>query len=234
MNLKLAVILGSGLDIVINTFPDKKILHEDKNGIHKRKIFIVKHKDKKLIIFSGRKHYYEGYSKNDILSNIRIAKQYGVKYVLLTNAAGGLNESFNMSDIMLISSHINFNKKIIRVASKNVYDEELKNKFIGICTSEKVICREGIYCYLPGPAYETNAEIRMLRKANVDAIGMSTVPEVTEASRLGIRTTALSVITNLLRENTSVKTNHNDIIKSARQASNDISSIIKRLAIELN
>jgi len=102
-SIKLAVILGSGLDIVVDSFAEKKILNEGGTGLHKRKIYLVKHKGKKALVFTGRKHFYEGYSKSDILSNIRLTKQYGVKTALLSNAAGSLNENFEVPDIMLIS-----------------------------------------------------------------------------------------------------------------------------------
>ena len=118
--------------------------------------------------------------------------------------------------------------------SAKMYDGDLKDKFLEICTSEKIICREGVFCCLQGPAYETNSEIRMLRKMKVDAVGMSTIPELIEAHRLGIRTIELSVITNLLIENRPAFTLHNDVIESAHKSFPSLSCAIKRLLLELN
>jgi purine-nucleoside phosphorylase len=113
-------------------------------------------------------------------------------------------------------------------------DEDLKSALINSCRELKVKCHQGIYGFLPGPAYETRAEIRMLKKYNIDAVGMSTVPELLEASASGIRVLALSVITNLLKDNSMSPANHKDVLNVARKASPILFSVILRLLNELN
>src|SRR6266540_7027504 len=100
MNPVLAVILGSGLDSILNFFQEKKVIADDGSGIHPRKVYHSNYRNSELILFSGRKHFYEGYSKDEVLSNVRLVDKLGVKNLVITNAAGGLNENFEVSDIM--------------------------------------------------------------------------------------------------------------------------------------
>lgn len=233
--MKLSLILGSGLDAVTERFPQKRLLRTEENGIHTKKIYLLSHDGSEFLIFSGRKHFYEGYPADELVSNIRLSYDYGVRNVVITNSAGGLNPNFAVSDIMLIKSFVNFNQGFppFKGVRGIIVDDNLRDLFLSACLSENIPIREGIYCYFPGPAYETPSELRMLRRLNVDAVGMSTIPEIHESSRLGINVLAFSVITNLLRENLRSSTSHKEVLKSGQTGANPIAAIVKRLLSEL-
>jgi purine-nucleoside phosphorylase len=233
-DIKFAIILGSGLDSLVDGFSERTLYEEDFEGIHQKRIYTVRFNEKNVLIFCGRKHFYEGYSEDEILKNVRKAKEFGVKYLLITNAAGGLNPNLKESDLMLIRTYIDLTRHLIHQKTRMNIDEDLKSALINSCRELKVKCHQGIYGFLPGPAYETRAEIRMLKKYNIDAVGMSTVPELLEASASGIRVLALSVITNLLKDNSMSPANHKDVLNAARKASPILFSVILRLLNELN
>jgi purine-nucleoside phosphorylase len=231
--VKFAVILGSGLDVIADFFPSRKLISEDKSGIHLKRVYLAQADDSQVLLFCGRRHYYEGYSAGEITSNIDDALARGVEYILLTNAAGGINVNFDESDLMLISSHINFNSKLISKRTKFPYDRSLMEYFSRTCRELKVKLHNGVYACLPGPAYETGSEIGFLKKTGADAAGMSTVPEILHASKLGIKVLAVSVITNILVQNMPSVTSHLDILKTSQKASEKLFFVVKSFANEL-
>lgn len=231
--VKFGVILGSGLDHLADFFPEHKLISEKSPGIHKRRIYEVNTPDSRILLFCGRSHYYEGFSTEEITSNVSEAKSRGIEYLLITNAAGGINVNFEESDLMLINSHINLNPKLIFDKRQIIYDAYLLEIFTKVCNDLKIKFYNGIYASLPGPAYETNAEIRLLRKVGADSVGMSTIPEVFEASKQGIKVIGLSVITNLLKENSSSGINHLAVLKTSKTATEKLFFVVKRLANEL-
>jgi purine-nucleoside phosphorylase len=234
-NSKLAVILGSGLDVLMEMIPEKSIIFENSTGFHSKRIYQSVVNNENILFFCGRSHFYEGVTDEIILKNVNKAKELGAKYLLITNAAGGINTSFRESDLMLINSHVNFNRRFnVKKISYYPYNKEFMEQFRNICKTLKIKIHDGIYGCAHGPAYETSSEVRMLRNAGIDAIGMSTVPEVLEGYSNNLKILGLSVITNILRENDIVKTNHNEILKSAGKASGSILQAIKKLIIELN
>lgn len=231
---KLAIILGSGLDVIADSIPEKRLLWSDKSGIHKKRTYIASMNGSSVLIFCGRKHYYEGFPKEQILENIQTAKDFGVTHLLITNAAGGLNADFKESDLMLILSHINFNPKLNLRKTRISYRNAYYDKFKSICNDLKFRIFEGVYGCLPGPAYETPSEIALLKRFGVDAVGMSTIPEVFAASKEGMNIVALSVITNLLNENVIKPLSHNDVLEASRKASAPLKKAIFKLVSELN
>lgn len=233
-NIPLAVVLGSGLGESMLSLPKTEIISEDFNGIHKKVVFISNIKGKKVLIFSGRKHFYEGFDPEEITSNMKTANALGVRNVLLTNAAGGVNDNFAIGDMMLLKSHINLNQKLIFEKNYFEYSAVLYDKIAAICNKMKIGIHEGVYCCASGPAYETKAEIRMLKLLGCDAVGMSTVPEAMHAQNTKINVSAISVITNLLRENDLLPSAHDEIVSAASLAANNLFAIINRLLIELN
>lgn len=234
-NNKLAVILGSGLDIILDKISQKTLLYSKKEGIHNKRIYVGIVNNENVLFLCGRSHFYEGYSNEKILENIKKAKDFGAKYVIITNAAGGLNPNFKESDLMLINSHINLNQKFINKRTVFCpYDKNLMFKFRSICKLLKISYYDGVYGYSHGPLFETKAEIRMLKNIGIDAIGMSTVPEVMEGYSNEIKILGLSVITNILKENQLTPPNHDDVVKSANRASEQLFQIINKLIIELN
>ena len=233
-NIVLGLILGSGIELNEEIITAKEILHEDSSGIHKKVVFTCKINGKSVLVFSGRKHFYEGNAYDDITKNVRMANQYGVKNLIITNAAGGLNENFAEGDLMLITSHLNFNNKIFFPQNRFPYSKELNNIFLKAAGDMKIKIHEGVYGLLTGPVYETKAEIRVQKKMGMDAVGMSTIPEVYEAAKCGMRATAVSVITNLLKEEIAIPAYHEDIVLIAKKASHSLNLIIQRLVFQLN
>lgn len=231
--VKLGVILGSGLDAVAELFTDRKLISQKSPGIHERRVYEVNCSESTVTLFCGRSHFYEGLSTEEITSNVTEAKERGIKYLLITNAAGGLNVNFEESDFMLINSHINLNSKLVFNKKLIKYDGELRTMFTKICSDLKIKLYNGVYASLPGPAYEANAEIKFLKKTGADAVGMSTIPEVFEAAKLGIKVIGLSVITNLLKENSPSSISHLNVLKTSKTASEKLFFVVKRLANEL-
>lgn len=238
----MALILGSGIDPGDEIISDKTILFEDKTGVHSKQIYTCTIANKRVLVFKGRKHFYEGCSIDEITSNVNFAIDHGAENILITNAAGGLNENFSEGDLMLITSHINFIDKLkLRfkcdsegLLSKHFYSRELQDKFRSLCKIHKIKLHEGTYGCYSGPTYETKAEIRFQKKIMLDAAGMSTVPEVISASSKSIKVVAVSVITNLLRENSAIQTSHDDVLLTAKTASNSLKKVLPAFISQLN
>lgn len=228
MKVKIGIILGSGLGSFIKELSSPKLIYDDNTGFHKLKIFKGKIGGKSIAIFTGRRHYYEGYSLDKILENIRIAKELGIEFLIVTNAAGGINKNFNVTDLMLINSHINFLKiKLPRNSNFNIYDHETITRVRTFAKENKIGLKSGSYCCMTGPVYESRSEIRFLSRLGVDAVGMSTVPEVIYANSLGIRTIAISCITNVVSEQSKHITAHEEVILAGKNSYNNFSELIK-------
>lgn len=228
MSSKIGIILGSGLNNFANELESPKVIFEDNNSFHKLRIFSGKVEGKNVMLFSGRRHFYEGYSRNEIVENVIKANQSGIKFLIVTNAAGGINGSFKVSDLMIITSHYNFlNNNFSQRGSVSFYDKKLneKIKILGRCNKMNLRC--GSYLCSPGPMYETKSEIKFLSDFGVDAVGMSTVPEVTFANSIGIKTLALSCITNMLSENSQAPVTHNEVIEAGAAAYANFSKLLK-------
>ncbi|HMQ80177.1 MAG TPA: purine-nucleoside phosphorylase [Ignavibacteria bacterium] len=235
--IALALILGSGVDLDDDLISGKTVILEDKKGIHHKTIYTCSVQNKGVLVFKGRRHFYEGYSLEEITFNINFAINMGVERILITNAAGGLNENFSEGDLMLITSHINFLDKL-RFTSKKAqlpfYSKELQDKFRSSCRIMNVKLHEGTYGCYSGPTYETKAEIRFQKKIMLDAAGMSTVPEVIESSSKRIEVIALSVITNLLKENSAAETSHDNVLLTAQKASLNLKKVLPVFISQLN
>ncbi len=230
---KFGVILGSGLDSLAQSMPGYKVVSEELDGVHAKRVMLVESEENPMVLLGGRKHFYEGYTETELTSNVRIAEEFGVENLLITNAAGGVNENFMEQDLMLIDSHVNLNTKVAGSRRSFPYDEDLKERFSSICYDLNLKLYSGTYVCLPGPAYETPSEIRLLRKIGADATGMSTVPEVSEAVNRGMKVVAVSVITNVLRENSLAPASHDSILETSKNASEKLLFVVKRLANEL-
>lgn len=230
MKIKTGIILGSGLGNFTKELSSPQILFEDNSGFHKLKILKGNICNKNVAIFSGRRHYYEGYSADKILENLQIAKKLGIELLIITNAAGGINRNFKISDLMLITSHLNFlNIKLPYKNNSNLYDRDLIKKVRSAANEEKIGLRYGSYCCMPGPMYESRSEIKFLTKSGIDAVGMSTVPEVIYANSLGIKTIAISCITNIVSEQSKQITNHEEVIEAGKNSYDNFSELIKKI-----
>lgn len=230
---KLGIILGSGLNKFTEELSAPKVIYEDKESFHKLKVLSGKIDYEDVILFSGRRHYYEGNNSDIILKNVRIAKELGVNFLIITNAAGGINNNFRVSDLMLITSHINFlNHRIPSVSNRIIYDKKIIDGIKKLSLEDKINLRYGSYCCMNGPMYESHSEIRFLTKFGIDAVGMSTIPEIIYANAIGIKTLALSCITNLLSETSMTATNHEEVIEAGKNAYTNFSKLIRKIIIK--
>lgn len=225
---KIGIILGSGLNEFVKELSFPKILFEDNESFHKPRVISGKILNKNVLLFSGRKHFYEGYDNDSILNNVNFAKDYGVNLLIITNAAGGLNPAFNISDLMLITSHINFIRKNFNDKNNSAfYSKSIIEIIKKYSLREKIVLRSGVYCCNSGPMYESKSEIKFLKKIGADAVGMSTIPEVITATKIGIKTIAVSCITNLLTENESGITDHKEVVIAGKKAYKNFSGLLK-------
>ncbi|MDZ4713095.1 MAG: purine-nucleoside phosphorylase [bacterium] len=233
--VKIGIILGSGLNKFTEELVSPELLFEDINTFHNLKVYKGKISDIDTVLFSGRRHYYEGYSNEEIFGNVNIAKELGINLLVITNAAGGLNKNFNVSDLMLITSHLNFiNNRTPVIPHKNFYDQRTTDIIMSFAKHEKIKLRAGTYCALTGPSYETKSEIRLLNRFGVDAVGMSTIPETLFANYSGIKTIGISCITNLLSETSMQITKHEEVMEAGVNAYPDFSLLLKTLITNSN
>lgn len=211
---------------------------------HAGKIIFAEYAGKKILLFQGRIHFYEGYKIYECLLPVFISHKLGCSKIILTNAAGGINTNFIPGDLMLNISinGINIKKELngfIGIPSgeglnnlHNFPSPEL-NKIIKTAALEcKIALKEGIYWYNKGPYYETPAEIKMAARFDADAVGMSTVHEAIYASYLGMHTSAVSCITNYAAGISTTKLNHAEVTETAKLVENKFEELVKK-TIEL-
>lgn len=182
---------------------------------------------KRVVVMSGRVHFYEGYRMEEVVTPVRIMGLLGAKTVLLTNAAGGINLDFKPGDLMMITDHISLfvqNPLLGQNADElgprfpdmsTVYDRRLQEKIRHAAVATGVDLKEGVYVQLTGPSYETPAEIRMLRKMGADAAGMSTVVEAIAANHMGLSVAGISCITNMAAGISDQPLNHEEVKATA-------------------
>jgi purine-nucleoside phosphorylase len=231
----IALILGSGLGNFIEMLNViKSISTESLNDYpvstisgHAGYIHFAEYAQKKILIFQGRIHLYEGYKIYECILPVFITYKLECNKLIITNAAGGINPSFNPGDLMLSTSvnGINIKKELtnfLGIASKSGKDNffnfpspQLNAIIKNSAKSENLELQEGLYWYTKGPSYETPAEVKMIQKFGGDAVGMSTVHEAVYAAYLGINTSALSVITNYASGISNKKLTHSDVTETA-------------------
>lgn len=224
------IILGSGLDKFADELSDAETLFEDPEGIHRKRILRGNINGRTVTVFSGRNHIYEKPSEEKLFFNVNFALKNKIDFLVITNAAGGLRKDFNVADLMLITSYINFQFKYQRGNAYSISDDKkLYRKISEIAINNQIPLKRGVYMSAQGPVYETNAEINFYKKYNVDAVGMSTLPEVYLANRFKIKTVGISCITNLLNaEDTSV-VSHNEVVEAGKSAYKNLSGLLKLL-----
>jgi len=235
----LAIVFGSGLsseellDEIIVKISYKDIPHFKTSTVqnHKGELVIGKRKGVNIYLFSGRMHYYEGYSAKEITYPIRVMQYMGVKNLILTNAAGGINPGFNAGDVILIKDHINMipdhplrGKNIDELGTRfpdmsNAYDAAIRKQFLEIAKKTGYNLKEGVYLALQGPSLETPAEYSMIYRMGSDLIGMSTVLETIAAVHGGIKVTGFSMVSNECYPPERIKeTTHQDVVKMVKKS----------------
>ena len=198
-----------------------------------------------VVVMQGRFHYYEGYSFDKVTFPIRVMKELGVKQLIVTNAAGGVNENFSPGDLMLITDHINNmgsnpligpndNQMGVRFPDMSeAYSSTLRSKAKEIAASLNLPIREGVYVGNTGPTYETPAEVRMIRHLGGDAVGMSTVPEVIVARHAGLDVLGISCISNMAAGILAQPLNHEEVIETTEKVKIDFLRYVKAIVGDL-
>jgi len=242
-----AIVLGSGLGNFadstnkIKTIPTSEIPNYPSAGVegHKGLIHFSKIGSKKLIIFQGRLHFYEGHHLSDCVIPVLLAKKLGCNKIVLTNAAGGINKKLKPGDLMLSDSFYAANIKKELTKLIGISSIEAKNNFVN-CPSSRmnekfkkaseetgIHLHTGTYWYTKGPNYETPAEIEMIRRFGGDAAGMSTVHEAVFASSINMEVAIVSCITNMASGILPQKLSHAEVTETAKNSAEKFAILLK-------
>jgi len=243
---EIGLILGSGLGVIGEEVTNKTIInYKDIPSFpistvegHKGRFVIGMLGDKKVAVMQGRCHFYEGYSMQQVSFPVRLMKMLGIQSVIITNAAGGVNEKFIPGDLMIIKDHINFMGTNPLIGTN--YDgfgprfpdmsAAYTSNLIQIaqkCADNLMIdIRQGVYMGFTGPSYETPAEIRAARILGADAVGMSTVPEVIAARHCGLNVLGISCITNMAAGILNKPLNHEEVMETAEKVRSNFMKLI--------
>jgi purine-nucleoside phosphorylase len=247
------IVLGSGLGNLIKEIEvEKEVAYKDIPHFpvstvegHPGKLIFGKINGKRVMAMAGRFHFYEGYSPLQVVFPIRVMKMLGVKTLLISNAAGGMNTSFRVGELMIIRDHISLfisnplvglNEEILGPRFPDMsepYHRELIEKAKRIAGRLQIPVKEGVYAGVTGPTFETRAEYKLLHLAGADAVGMSTVQEVIAAVHAGLKVFAMSVITDMgIRDDDNIIT-HQEVLQAAMDAEPRLTAIFKELMDEL-
>jgi purine-nucleoside phosphorylase len=246
---KVGLILGSGLGVLAdeienpvkipyNEIPDFPISTVEG---HAGQLVFGLLSGVEVVAMQGRFHFYEGYSMEKVTFPVRVMKEIGVEMLIVTNAAGGVNETFSAGDLMIISDHINnmgtnpligpndFKFGVRFPDMSEAYTKELRAVAREIADRLKINVKEGVYFGNPGPVYETPAEIRMVRTMGGDAVGMSTVPEVIVARHSGMKVLGISCISNMAAGILDQPLTHDEVIETTERVKADFLQYIKEI-----
>ncbi|MCX7710177.1 MAG: purine-nucleoside phosphorylase [Clostridia bacterium] len=250
---EIGVILGSGLGVLAEEIqnpvlvPYKEIPHFPVSTVsgHEGQFVFGMLQNKPVVCMQGRFHYYEGYDLQEVTLPIRVMKRLGITNLIVTNAAGGINESFQSGDLMVIEDHINL-LGVNPLRGKNddafgprfpdmseAYNAELRAIAKAVAKEIGFEIKAGVYAALSGPTYETPAEIRYLRVIGADAVGMSTVPEVIVANHAGLNVLGISCITNMAAGITGKKLNHSEVMEVANVVRDCFVKLIKGIVLKM-
>jgi purine-nucleoside phosphorylase len=246
---RVALVLGSGLGGFADDFEEPvRIPYEDIPGFarstaegHAGQLVIGKVDEVPLVAMQGRVHFYEGYSLEQVTFPIRTFKLLGVKTVILTNAAGGVNVQLSQGALMVLSDHLNlmgdnplrgpnderFGPRFPDMTS--AYSPELQEIVIEEARTLSIEVRRGVYAALAGPSYETPSEIHLLRNLGADAVGMSTVPEVIVARQMGLDVLGISCITNMAAGISDEPINHEEVMATGVKVRETFTKLLRRV-----
>ncbi|MDP4162239.1 MAG: purine-nucleoside phosphorylase [Bacillota bacterium] len=250
---QLGLILGSGLGVLADEIENPvKIPYNEIPGFpistvegHAGQLVFGLLNGVEVVAMQGRFHYYEGYTFEKVTFPVRVMKEIGVETLIVTNAAGGVNESFEAGDLMIISDHINnmgSNPLIgpndsrfgVRFPDMSeAYSKELRSMAKEIAGRLNINVKEGVYVGNTGPVYETPAEVRMARIMGGDAVGMSTVPEVIVARHAGMKVLGISCISNMASGILDQPLTHNEVIETTERVKSDFLLYVKELTAGL-
>lgn len=246
---KIGLILGSGLGVLAdeiqnpvkipyNEIPDFPVSTVEG---HAGQLVFGLLNGVEVVAMQGRFHFYEGYSMEKVTFPVRVMKELGVEMLIVTNAAGGVNESFEAGDLMIITDHINFmgtnpligpndSKLGVRFPDMSeAYTKGLRTLAKEIAGRLNIPVKEGVYFGNPGPVYETPAEVRMVRTLGGDAVGMSTVPEVIVARHSGMKVLGISCISNMAAGILDQPLTHDEVIETTERVKANFLLYIKEI-----
>lgn len=239
MQHDVAVILGSGWQPAAEEIgsPDSELSTAELPGFerpgavgHSGKVWSLSLADKRVLVLLGRTHLYEGHGTDAVAHGVRTAVAAGCTTVVLTNAAGGLREGMRVGQPVLISDHINMTARSPLVGARFVDLTELYSpRLRELARSVDNTLEEGVYAGLPGPHFETPAEIRMLRGMGVDLVGMSTVLEAIAAKALGAEVFGLSLVTNLAAGLSGQPLNHQEVLEAGQASASRMGKLLRAL-----
>jgi purine-nucleoside phosphorylase len=250
---EIGIILGSGLGNLtrelegMTAISYKDIPHFPVSTVegHEGKLILGRLRGKNVAVLSGRFHFYEGYTPQQVVFPIRVMRTLGMHTLLISNAAGGMNAGFRVGDLMIIRDHISLfvanplvgpNEPSLGTRFPDMsepYSPDLIAKARAVAAESGIPVHEGVYCGVTGPTFETRAEYRLLHLVGGDAVGMSTVQEVIAAVHGGMRVFALSVITDLgIRDEANTIT-HQEVLEAAAAAEPKLTTIFGGLVERL-
>ena len=246
---RIAIVLGSGLGGFADDFEEPEAIpYEEIPGFvrstaegHAGRLVVGKVDTVPVVAMQGRVHYYEGYSFEEVTFPVRTFKLLGIKTLILTNAAGGINVQLTQGALMVISDHLNlmgdnplrgpnderFGPRFPDMSA--VYSPELQELVVDEAKATGVEVRRGIYGALSGPSYETPAEIHMLRNLGADAVGMSTVPEAIVARHMGLEVLGISCITNMAAGISDEPINHEEVMATGDRVRDTFAQLLRRV-----
>ncbi|GEL08482.1 purine-nucleoside phosphorylase [Salisediminibacterium halotolerans] len=248
----IGLILGSGLGVLANEITDPvKLDYADIPGFpestvagHEGRLIIGELEGKTVVAMQGRFHYYEGHDMSTIVLPVRVMQAIGVEKLIVTNAAGGVNEAYQPGDLMIINDHINWfgTNPLIGPNAGGVRFPDMSKAYspeliaIAQQTAEELDIRtqNGVYVGNTGPAYETPAEVRMMRIIGGDAVGMSTVPEVIAARHAELDVLGVSCISNMAAGILDQPLTHDEVIETTEQVKADFLRFIKAIIQKIN
>jgi purine-nucleoside phosphorylase len=250
---KIGIILGTGLGDLVDAMTDKKeisyetIPHFPVSTVegHIGKLIVGKLGGKPILAMQGRFHYYEGYDMKQVTFPVRVMQLLGFEYLFVSNAAGGMNGSFEVGDIMLIEDHINlFPEHPLRgkndeelgvrfLDMSETYNKDLRKLAIAVAEKNRIKLQKGVYVGVQGPTFETPAEYYYFRIIGGDAVGMSTVPEVIVAHHGGLKVLAFSIITDLGVIEKVMEVSHEEVQAAAKIVQPKMAFIMEEIIKQL-
>jgi purine-nucleoside phosphorylase len=244
------IVLGSGLGALAEAvenatvIPTEQIPHWPQSTVegHLGRLVVGQLEGRTVLVQQGRAHYYEGHSLQQATLPVRVMQLLGIKTLIVTNAAGAVNPNFRPGDVMLITDHINFmgmaglsplrgpNDPALGPRFPDMsraYDLELRGVALAVAEAQGLTLHQGVYICLGGPAFETPADLRFLRAIGVDAVGMSTVPEVTVARHGGLRVLGLSGMSNAANLDGNTVTTHAEVLAAGQTLVPKLTALVR-------
>lgn len=237
--LQFGVILGTGFGICIDSVVINRIIPyasipnfpvSTVDG-HEGNLVYGELKGIPVLMMQGRFHRYEGYTNDQIGFPIHVMQALGINRLIITNAAGGINPSYRVGDLMIVEDHVHLINGPYRYISpvshfESCYSREMKADFLSISIHKNIRLQQGILSWMPGPSFETKAEISMLQKLGADAVTMSTIPEAITASRIGIEILGISCITNQCTGSEAGLIDTNEVLAAVKSSADEFSQLL--------